>query len=186
MVAQLQAALDRIWGSEDKPLPEAMWRFALRRLLSLGFVGGLAFLLVVSLILSAMGHALAVPVLALLPAGADAWVWLVAETLLSWLAFGGMFLLVYRVMPEATVRLRHASVGAAVTSTLFVVGKELLGRYLGTGAVGTAYGAAGSLAILLTWVYYSSAILLFGAHLTHCLAMPGAQGGTSAEGQALP
>ena len=81
-----------------------------------------------------------------------------------------LFAMMFKLLPDAKVRWRDVWVGALLTAVLFTVGKLLIGLYLGKSAVGSSYGAAGSLVVLLVWIYYSSQILFFGAELTHAMA----------------
>lgn len=159
--AQLQATLNRIW--EVKPKPGAgLKNFARTRLLSVGMLGALAFLLMVSLVVST-GIAFVLPDEGpLLRLGS----WL-ASTMVFSLVFAG----IYKVVPDCVVRNRDAIIGGLITAGLFALGKEAIGFYLGRGSVGSTYGAAGSLLVLLVWVYYSSIIMLFGAELTQAYAM---------------
>jgi membrane protein len=163
---QLQGALNRAW--EVKPDPESggVRHFVTKRLLSLGMILAIGFLVAVSLALTAaisafsgmLGGALPEPVLYVL----DVVLALGVLTLL----FGVMF----KVLPDATIEWRDAWVGAAVTAVLFVIGKFAIGFYLGRGDKGDAYGAAGSLAVMLLWIYYAGMILLYGAEFTQAWA----------------
>lgn len=152
---QLQKSMNRIWGVEPKSGREVR-EFFRKRLVSLGMVFGIGFLLLVSLIVSAVMAAL-VP--------GEGWFWHVlnhgASLLIYYLLFG--FMLQY--LPDVNIRWRDAAMGAFFTALLFDFGKILIGQYLGTSSVGSAYGAAGSLLILLVWTYYSAMILFFGTEL---------------------
>lgn len=160
---QLQVALNAVW--EVKPRPGRLLRdFLRKRLLSFGLVLAVGFVLLVSLVLSAALSALGGYLQRRLafPAG-----------LLSGLDFVGFFVLVtllfgliFKLLPDARIAWRHVALGAVVTALLFSVGKELIGLYLGRSGVASVYGVAGSLVLLLLWVYYSSMILLLGAGFT--------------------
>lgn len=160
---QLQQALNTIWGV--KPQPGHMVRsFLKKRLLSLGLVLVIGFLLLVSLVLSAAISALGSYLQRLLafPSG-------LLDALDFVLFFGVLtvlFMLMFKVLPDAVLRWRDVALGALVTALLFSIGKELIGLYIGRAGVASAYGVAGSLVLLLLWVYYSSMILLLGAGFT--------------------
>ena len=136
-----------------------------KRLLSLGLILSLGFLLMVSLVLSSATAALLHTVRG---AEADsAWMWMIADLVLPFGIYVVLFMALFRYVPDIRLQWRHVAFGAVVTAFLFAVGKWLLGLYLGISALGSAYGAAGSLALMLVWAYYSAAIVLFGAAVTH-------------------
>jgi membrane protein len=161
--AELQDALNTIWRA--KPPPQAgLWSIARKRLLSFAMVLVIGFLLLVSLALSAILNALGAYLASFLPAPAR-----VLETLNFFVSFGAITLLfasIYKVLPDVDIGWGDVAIGAAATSALFTVGKSLIGIYLGRTAIGSAYGAAGALAALLVWLYYSALILLLGAVFT--------------------
>lgn len=160
---QLQESLNAAWEVEPKPGP-LLKNLARKRFLSLALVLVVGFVLLVSLVLSAALSALegylarheAAPV-GLLQAG---------NFVLSFLVVTTLFALIYRILPDAVVAWRDVALGAAVTALLFSLGKYLIGLYLGRAGLASAYGAAGSLVLVLLWVYYSSMIVLFGAEFT--------------------
>ncbi len=162
--AQLQDALNVIWHVRPAPERSDVLRFLRKRVLSLGMILGVAFLMLVSLVASAAvsflvsrGRQLNVdasPLLPLIDAGA------------SLVIFTSVFAVIFKWLPDVRVRWRRVWLGAAVTAVLFAAGKEMIGFYLGRGGVGSAYGAAGSLFVVLLWTYYSSMIVLVGAEFT--------------------
>ena len=164
---ELRSALNTIW--RVKPTPMGGFRaFWFTRLRSFGLVLAIGFLLLVSLVVSAAvaglhewltGFGLMVPILL------DV-VTFVLSLLVSALLFGLMF----KVLPDVKLANRDVVVGGLVTATLFAVGKELIGLYLGRTAASSSYGAAGSVVVLLLWVYYSSQIVLLGAEFTRLYA----------------
>lgn len=163
--AELQSAMNRIWDVEPKP--HQGLRLVLRvRLLSLGLVVSLGFLLVVSMAASA---ALST-VLGLLGDGSSRSFWVLGELGLSLVVFASMFALMFKVLPDATVQWRDVVAGALVTAALFVVGKVLIGLYIGHSALASSYGAAGSLVAILVWAYYSAVIVFLGAEITQVWA----------------
>jgi membrane protein len=160
---QLQQSLNRIWGVVPKP-GAALKTLLRKRMLSFAVVLGIGFLLVVSLILStaltALGSYLErryqLPV-ALLH---------VLNILTSFLLITLLFALIYRLLPDVKLTWRDVFLGSAVTSVLFGAGKTLIGFYLGRTGAASTYGAAGSLVMLLSWVYYSALVFLLGAEFT--------------------
>lgn len=129
---------------------------------------GVAFLLLVSLLLNSILSALGARFSQLLPGGELVWQGL--NALLSFAVITGLFALIFKYVPDAEVRWRDVWLGAAVTALLFTIGKLLLGLYLGKAAIGSSYGAAGSLIALVVWVYYAAQILLLGAEFTQVQA----------------
>ena len=165
--AQLQDSLNTVWKVE--PLGgRGLWGTIQERFLSLVAVLGTGFLLLVSLVLSAALSAFGKLYLAWLP-GQEA-VLHMSDFVLSFIAVTVLFAMMFKLLPDARVAWRDVWTGAALTSLLFTLGKFLLGLYLGKADVGSAYGTAGSLVIMLVWVYYSSQILLFGAEFTSVYA----------------
>jgi membrane protein len=159
--AELKDSLDELFGHAG-PAPEGIWGFLRARLLSFGLVLVLAFLLLVSL---AVNAALAVASNYLFGAEVG---W--ALRAISWVAtlvvVIGLFGAIYKLLPAAHLAWRDALLGATVTAGLFLVGRYLIGLYLGNSAPASAFGAAGSLAVLLLWVYYSASVFFLGAEVT--------------------
>jgi membrane protein len=168
---ELQKALNRVWEVEPDPKKGGILRFVVKRLLSLGMAATIAFLLLVSLLVSAAVSAFGERVGALLPGGASTAMLSVSQLLLSLGVVTVLFALMFKVMPDARSRWRDIWVGALVTGVLFVAGKFVLGVYLARSDPGEAFGAAGALALILVWVYYSAMILFFGAELTQVWAV---------------
>jgi len=165
--AQLQDALNTVWKVE--PLGDrGLWGTIQERFLSLLAVLGTGFLLLVSLVLSAALSAFGTLYLAWFP-GQEA-VLHVTDFSVSFIVITVLFAMMFKLLPDATVAWRDVWTGAALTSLLFTLGKFLIGLYLGKADVGSAYGTAGSLVIMLVWVYYSSQIVLFGAEFTSVYA----------------
>ena len=163
--AQLQAALNEVWQVEAKP-GASIKGFLRKRLLSFLVVLVIGVMLLLLLALSAVLSGVSGDSLGGWSAGA-----------LRAVELGGTFVFVtlffafiFRVLPDVEISWRDVGIGAAATALLFVLGKYLIGLYLGMSSVGSAYGAAGSLAVLLVWIYYSAAILFFGAELTQVWA----------------
>ena len=159
---ELQNALDRIWRAPARVKSSGIWNLLRTRLLSFGMVLGMAFLLMVSLVASAALSALGKW---WTPAGWEA-VMHVLDIVVSFGLMTVMFALILRFIPRVHVAWRDVWIGAAVTALLFTIGKFLIGLYLGKSAVASSFGAAGSLVVMMVWVYYSAQIFLFGAEFT--------------------
>ncbi len=162
---QLQDSLNRIWDVEAKPRKSAIWSFVRERLLSLAMVLGVGFLLLVSLLVSTALSAFGdwAGAAALDSPGFLRFV----DTAISIGVVTLLFAMMFKYLPDAQVSWRDVWFGALATSVLFAAGKFLIGLYLGRASVGSAYGAAGSIVVLMVWVYYASIIFFFGAELTH-------------------
>jgi len=163
---QLQAALNRAWEVAPDPTQGGVRGFLVKRLFSFGMILSVAFLLLVSLVLSAALSAFSGTLGRMLPNGLSVTLLQVLNLTVSFVVITALFATIFKVLPDAKVAWRDVWVGAAVTALLFVVGKFLIGFYLGRSNPGQAFGAAGSLALLFAWVYYSAMILLFGAEFT--------------------
>lgn len=166
--AQLQDALNAIWKVKPKP-DRGLFDIVRERFLSFTLVLGTGFLLLVSLILSAglafLGKYLTP---ASLPGGT--YLWQAVNALVSLAFITLLFALMYKVIPDAKIAWADVWIGAFVTALLFTAGKHVIGAYLGRSGTASAFGAAGSLVVVLLWVYYSSQILLFGAEFTRVYA----------------
>ena len=164
---QLQDALNTIWGVKPKPGGGVMG-FIRTRFLSFAMVGGVCFLLLVSLTVETLLRGLSAYLKNVMPGGD---VLALALFLLFDLAIVILlFAMIVRYLPDAKIAWRDVWVGATLTTVLFALGKFVLGFYLGSGAAGSAYGAASSLITLLLWIYYAAQILLFGAEFTQVYA----------------
>jgi len=164
---QLKDALNTIWDVEPKQTSGVMG-FIKERFLSVAMVFGVAFLLLVSLILDTVLATMGKFAQSHLPGGEA--LWQVVQIAFSFCVVTVLFALIFRFLPDLKIQWHDVWLGAALTSLLFVLGKFALGLYLGKAAVGSSFGAAGSLVVLLLWVYYSAQILLFGAEFTQVYA----------------
>lgn len=181
--AELQSALDRIWHVPEKDKPSGIWGVLRARFLSFGLVLGLAFLLMVSLVVSAGVAAFGNWTSGLAPGweivlqGVNIGVSLAITTLL--------FAMIYKLMPSVKIAWRDVWVGAAVTAVMFEAGKLLIGLYIGKSGVTESFAAAGSLVVLLAWVYYAAQIFLLGAEFTKVYASENASAaaGSDAPGE---
>lgn len=163
---QLQGALNTAWQVQPKPDNAGLLRMIMKRLLSFGMVLGIAFLLLVSLVLSAALAAFGGFLANLLPGGVSQGILVALNVGITLVIIAFLFAAIFKILPDARITWRDVGVGATVTALLFVLGKFAIGFYLGTSDVGSTYGAAGSLALILTWIYYSAMILLLGAEFT--------------------
>ena len=164
---QLQEALNAIWGVKPKP-GQGVWGFVRARFLSFAMVGGVCFLLLVSLTVESLLRGFSGYLRSLLPGGGA--VALAAFFVFDLVVITLLLAMIFRYLPDAKIAWRDVWIGAALTAVLFAIGKFVLGLYLGSGAAGSAYGAASSLITLLLWVYYSAQIVLFGAEFTQVYA----------------
>ncbi|WP_233149312.1 YihY/virulence factor BrkB family protein [Herbaspirillum camelliae] len=162
--SELQSALDRIWRIPAVKRKSGVWQLARTRLLSFGLILGLGFLLIISLVVSAA--------LAALGRWWGGWFegWQLMLQLLnfvlSFVVFSTLFSMIYKFMPRVTLSWRDVWIGAVATTVLFIIGKYLIGLYLGSTGMTSGFGAAGSFALLLLWIYYSAQIFLLGAEFT--------------------
>jgi len=164
----LQNTLNKIWGIKPKP-KRGLVKFLLNRLLSLAMVASIGFLLLVSLIIDAV-LVIFQGMLSRLLEGITLMIINAVNIGISLLLVTVIFGLLFKVLPDARIKWRDVWVGAAITTLLFTIGKFLIGAYLGNSTLNSAYGAAGSLVIILVWVYYSTVIFLFGAEFTSVYA----------------
>ena len=164
---QLQDALNTIWGVKAKP-SQGIWGFLRSRFLSFAMVAGICFLLLVSLAVEALLKGFSHYVQSVLAGGIM--IALVVYVVFDFAVVVLLFAMIFKFLPDVEIQWRDVWIGAVITAILFGIGKWLLGFYLGSGAAGSAYGAASSLITLLLWVYYSSQILLFGAEFTQVYA----------------
>jgi membrane protein len=162
--AQLQDALNKVWEVKPDPRRGQIGGFLMKRVFSFGLVLALGFLLLVSLSVSAALVAFSGVVTARL--GVPAALVEAVNWLFSLVVITALFAVMFKYLPDARIAWRHVWVGALGTALLFVAGRTVIGYYLGRSDPGSAYGAAGSLAIVMIWVYYSSMILLSGAEFT--------------------
>ena len=175
--------MNLIW--EVQPAPTSgvwagIWAWLRSRVFSLAIVFALAFLLLVSLVISAALASAA----ALFHGPEQAVLSRILEIAVSLLVLTFVFTLLYKYVPDAEIGWQDVWLGGLITAVLFTLGKTAIGFYLGRASVGSAYGAAGSMVVLLVWVYYSALIMFFGAEFTHAWAMR--HGGVTPQPHAIP
>jgi membrane protein len=165
--ANLQSALNAIWEVTNKP-GKILRPFLRKRLLSFAMVLGCGVLLLFSLIVTAALAAAGeyVPKYLIAPA----YLLHVANFVISFLVITLVFGIIYKVLPDVRISWEDVWIGSAVTSLLFAIGKSLIGIYLGHSSLGSSYGAAGAVVVLLAWIYYSTQVFFFGAEFTQVYA----------------
>lgn len=161
--AQMQKSLNQIWDVAPRPSRNSIWLFIKTRVLSLTIVLAIGFVLLVSLLLSVVVRAVMTHAEQWLPI--PGWAMVSVEMLVSLTVVTMLFAAIFRVLPDVLLRWSDVLAGAFITALLFTVGRSLIAWYLANTAAASAYGAAGSLVLLLLWVNYSSLILLFGASI---------------------
>lgn len=165
--SQLQGTLNRIWDVPESK-SSGIWDIVRGRFLSFAMVLVIGFLLLASLVLSAAIAGAGKYFGEMVP-GLEAGLQ-TANTLASFLIITVLFALIFKVLPDTSIAWRDVWIGALLTSLLFTIGKLLIGLYLGKSGLASAYGTAGSLVVLIAWVYYSAQIMFFGAELAHVYA----------------
>jgi membrane protein len=178
VVGQLQTSLNTIWGVTPKP-GQGVWGFIRQRFISFAMVLSIGFLLLVSLVISAVVTSLTA-FMGSCFGGAEIFAH-VLDLFVSFILVTALFAMIYKFLPDVRIQWRDVWIGAALTSLLFTVGKFLIGLYLGRSGVSSAYGAAGSLITVLLWVYYSSLIFFLGAEFTQVYASQYGSGVTPTE-----
>lgn len=166
--AQLQTALNQIWNVEAVPRHGMIWNLLRTRLFSLGVVLAMAFILLVSMVLSTVLAGLHQYFESLFPGAA-----ILLRIVYAVVSFGvvaGVIAVVFKYVPDVIIRWRDVWIGAIITSALFTGGKYLIGLYLANSRFSSGYGAAGSLILVVAWVYFTSLILFFGAEITQVFA----------------
>ncbi len=166
--AELQSALNQIWGVKSEVRRGLILDLVLDRLRSFSIALGVGFLLLVSLVLSAALSALQDYLTNWMPS--LPWLWQAGNIVISFFVVAILFAMIYKFLPDVQIEWRDVWIGAVVTSFLFNGGKYLISIYLGHAAIGSAFGAAGSFAVLLVWIYYSALISFFGAEFTQVYA----------------
>ncbi|MBC8036365.1 MAG: YihY/virulence factor BrkB family protein [Rhizobiales bacterium] len=162
--AELQGAMDRIWQIPAEKQQSGLWYLIRRRLLTFGMVLGVAFLLLVSLIVSAFISAL--ETLWTPYVGGPEIILQSVNFAVSFVIVTGLFAMIFKLLPRVAVAWSDVVIGAAATALLFNIGKFLIGLYIGKSGVVSGFGAAGTLVALLLWIYYSAQVFLLGAEFT--------------------
>ena len=166
--AEMQDSINTIWGLKPKP-QKGLLKMILTRLLSFSVIVSLGFLLLVSLLLNAVIEALINRLMTIFPDGAVVLGYIV-NLLITFSVTTLLFAIIFMVLPDAKIKWKDVLIGSMATTVLFMLGKFAITFYIGSSNVGSTYGAAGSLVVVLLWVYYSSVILYFGAEFTKAYA----------------
>jgi membrane protein len=161
VLAQLQLALNTIWKVPPRQGIQALGKLLKTRLRSFGLILALGFLVIVLLVLNAVISALSSQL------QLSGWVWQWLTSVIGFLAIAVILAAIYKYLPDTHIHWRHVRLGALLTALLFILGKSLIGFYLGRFGVTSGFGAAASLVVLLLWVFYSAQIVLTGAVFTH-------------------
>jgi membrane protein len=164
MFGELQDSINTIWGLKPKP-KQGIWVLIKNRLLSFGIIGVLGFLLLVSLAVTAVIAGLSDRIQQMVPAIGPALMFIITG-LLTLAITTALFAVIFKVLPDAKMEWKQVWPGAIATSILFLIGKFGISFYIGKSDIGSSFGTAGSMIILLVWIYYSSIILYFGAEFT--------------------
>ena len=166
---EIQDSINYIWSVKAKP-KKGWLKFLMNRLISFSLVVSMGFVLLVSLILNALMDILSEKLVRLFE---DYTIYLFygLNIIIIFMIITALFAIIFKVLPDATIGWKEAFVGAGFTALLFLLGKFLIGYYLGKADMGLTYGAAASIVIILSWVYYSSLILYFGAEFTKVYAI---------------
>lgn len=167
--AQFQHSLNLIWGVTASSSKSGLWKLLRVRLFSFGLIASITFILIVSLVVSALLAAFGIWLTAHFSASFHVFLQLV-NVLFSLVILAGLFALMFKFLPDAKVKWRHVWIGSMVTAVLFHFGKWALGLYFGKASPGIGYGAAGSVILILLWVSYTSMIVFFGAEFTRAYA----------------
>jgi membrane protein len=171
---EMQDSINFIWSVKAKP-KKGWLKYLTNRLLSFSLIVGISFILLVSLIFNALLNLLSDKLTRLLPDYTVQFFYIINSTIII-VVISGLFTVIFKVLPDAIIGWKDAIIGAVFTALLFLLGKFLINYYIGTSNLGVTYGTAASIIIILTWVYYSSIILYFGAEFTKMYAMQAGSG----------
>ena len=166
--SEIQDSINHIWGLKSKP-KRGLIKMLLNRLISFSLIISLGFLLMVSLLLNTLVEALSKQLMKFLP-GNGVYLVSILNNCLMFILLSLLFGIIFKVLPDARIKWKDVMVGAFATAILFMIGKFCIGFYLGHSNLGSLYGTAGSIIIVMLWVYYSAVILYFGAEFTKVYA----------------
>ena len=167
--AEIQDSINFIWGIKAKP-KRGLVKFLTNRLMSFSMIGSVGFLLLVSLIVNSTLDVLNKKLAVHFPLD-TIYIFYVINILIVFIIITLLFTVIFKTLPDGKIVLRDCIIGAAFTAVLFMIGKFAIGAYLGSSAIASVYGAAGSVILILAWVYYSAIILYFGAEFTKVYAL---------------
>ncbi len=167
--AEIQDSINFIWGLKAKP-KKGLIKLLINRLMSFSMIGSMGFLLLVGLIINSLMDVLSARLLSILPQATVYLIYVINLVIICSIIALLLFTVIFKTLPDGKVALKDALHGASFTAIFFMVGKFAIGAYLGSSTIGSTYGAAGSIVIILLWVYYSAIILYFGAEFTKVYA----------------
>ncbi len=171
---EMQDSINYIWSVKAKP--KKSWvKFLINRLLSFSLIVGMGFILLVSLIINAVLNLLSDKLVKLF-SDYTVYLFYVINTAITLIVITCLFAVVFKLLPDAIISWKDALIGASVTTLLFLLGKFLIGFYLGRSKLDVTFGAAASIVVILSWVYYSASILYFGAEFTKAYALQAGSG----------
>jgi membrane protein len=166
---EIQSSINYIWGIEAKP-KRGLLKYLQNRLMSFSMIGTVSFLLLVSLIINSLMDILSKHLMNYFPQ-AIIYVFYLINLLFMLIIITLLFIVIFRTLPDGKIKFNDCLAGASFTAVLFIMGKFAISLYLNTASVASGYGAAGSVIIILVWVYYSAIILYFGAEFTKMYAL---------------
>jgi len=166
--AEIQDSINYIWGIKAKP-KRGLMKFIYNRLMSFSMIGSVGFLLLVGLIVNSLIDILNKRMASIFPSN-SIFLFYVSNTLIVFMTITLLFGIIFKTLPDGKIALRDCIIGASFTAFLFMIGKFAIGFYLGNYNIGSIYGAAGSIILILAWIYYSAIILYFGAEFTKVYA----------------
>ncbi len=166
---EIQDSINSIWGLKSKP-KSGIVKMVLNRLISFSLIISLGFVLMVSLAVNAFVSVITTQLANIIP-GAGTYFLMIINQVLIFAILAFMFAVIFKVLPDARIKWRDVSKGAMLTAILFMIGKYLIGLYVGKSNFASVYGAAGSIIIIMVWVYYTAVILYFGAEFTKVYAI---------------
>lgn len=171
---EMQDSINYIWSVKAKP-KKSWLKFLMNRLLSFSIVIGMGFLLLVSLVVNAVLNAISARLTRIFP-NSDIDLFTSLNMIILVVTITGLFAVIFKLLPDATISWKDALIGAVLTAALFLLGKTGISYYLGQANLGVTYGTAASIVIILIWVYYSALILYFGAEFTKMYAIQAGEG----------
>ena len=171
---EMQGSINFIWSVKAKP-KKSWLKYLINRLISFSLVLGLGFLLLVSLVFNALLNLLSDRLIKIFPHYTVS-LFQFVNTIIILVVITGLFAVIFKVLPDAVISWKDALIGSALTAALFLLGKFLIGLYLGKSRLGITYGTAASIVIILSWVYYSAMILYYGAEFTKVYALFAGEG----------
>jgi len=167
--AEIQSSINFIWGLKAKP-NKGLIKFLKNRLMSFSMIAAVGFLLLVSLTVNTVMDVLNARLIRYFP-DITIFLFYILNIIILFLSTTLLFSIIFKTLPDGTIAWKDTLIGSSFTAVLFMIGKFIIGYYIGSSSIGSAYGAAGSVIVILVWVYYSAIILYFGAEFTKVYAL---------------